>query len=69
LRCCGNACPLGGVCEGGACTGIICPDGLTACNTFGRYVCVDLLTDNNNCGACGRGCFTGYTCQNGERCD
>jgi hypothetical protein len=40
-------------------TAITCPASRTLCS--GK--CVDLLTDNNNCGSCG------YTCPTGTRCE
>lgn len=53
---CGNLCE--GACAGGVCgaTAADCNQGgLTAC--FGQ--CVNLFTDNRNCGECGRACSTG----------
>ncbi|MGC4090449.1 MAG: hypothetical protein QM756_21750 [Polyangiaceae bacterium] len=38
-----------------------CATGLTAC----AQTCVNLLTDNANCGACNNSCGTGRTCSNG----
>lgn len=55
-----TGCTRGGACCGGAeCTGggegtCTCPAGLTNCNG----VCVDLLTDMNNCAQCGNVCPT-----------
>jgi hypothetical protein len=53
------ACPAGASCVGGACQ---CGAGLTNCDG----VCVNLMSDDNNCGACGNrcdsvcaGCFCG----------
>ena len=40
---------------------ITCPPGFTACGAN----CVDLNTDNSNCGACYVMCPAGYTCQTG----
>lgn len=48
---CGNACPAGRFCVGGACT-VLCPTGRTACGLS----CVDLASDPSNCGACGTQC-------------
>jgi hypothetical protein len=46
------------------------PDSIT-CSGAGQMacngVCIDTLTDNNNCGACGESCGSG-TCQNGTCC-
>jgi hypothetical protein len=61
---CGSrGCPPGQIREQGQC---VCPPGTTFC--FGG--CVDLSTDNNNCGTCGNFCQdVGGICQNGEcRC-
>jgi hypothetical protein len=55
---CGNSCPLGGYCEGGACVGG-CP------GTICGGVCVDTSSDGNNCGACGNVCNMALTCCNG----
>jgi hypothetical protein len=60
---CGNSCALGGYCQGGSCTGVACPDGLTDC---GVGHCVDLNSDPNFCGGCHYGCFEGYSCVNGS---
>jgi hypothetical protein len=48
---CGNSCPAGEVCSGGACYSR-CANGITDCSGS----CVDLGTDANNCGACGTIC-------------
>ena len=45
----------------------VCPDWLTFCPDSGT--CVDLLSDLDNCGACGSVCASGLvavTCQDGE---
>jgi hypothetical protein len=61
-------CAIGGSCCGGAeCTGsgdgiCACPAGETDCSG----VCVDLQTDEPNCGACGRACPAGETCRGGD---
>ena len=59
---CGNSCALGGYCQGGLCTGLVCLDGLTDC---GAGYCVDLNSDPSFCGSCQEGCFAGYSCVNG----
>jgi Stigma-specific protein, Stig1 len=38
-----------------------CPSGQTDCNG----ICINTMTDNANCGACGNTCAAGLTCQNG----
>jgi hypothetical protein len=59
---CGNSCALGGYCQGGLCTGLVCLDGLTDC---GAGYCIDLNSDPSFCGSCQDGCFEGYACENG----
>jgi len=40
-----------------------CPDGLTSCGG----ICIDILSDRNNCGACGKVCSDSYaSCISGE---
>jgi len=57
---CGNACPAGNTCVGGACR---CGDGFqTRCGE----ACVSLSGDRSNCGACGRVCFGGADCVEGR---
>lgn len=41
-----------------------CPPGFTDCNGL----CVDLLTDNLNCGRCGVACFPTEQCRFGQCC-
>jgi hypothetical protein len=62
LKCTSSSqCGADQVCNNGFCQG--CPTGQTVCN--GQ--CVDLLTSNTNCGACGRSCVTaGNTCVAGS---
>lgn len=49
--------------------GDVAPDGSTSC-TDGKSLCadqcVDLSTDPENCGSCGRTCMGGRTCQSGS---
>ena len=76
---CDRRCNLGGrqVCAAGTCA---CPGGLSRCSgpvdepgdpvALSRIaadddVCVDFMTDRNNCGGCGTLCPTGKTCQAG----
>jgi Stigma-specific protein, Stig1 len=42
--------------------GISCPTGQNVCNG----VCLDLATNNGNCGTCGRACGAGTTCVGGS---
>lgn len=46
----------------------ICDDGFVPCAQSG---CVDIHTDNENCGVCGKKCAEGLTCCNGscQQCD
>lgn len=50
----------GGRCTGGECGP--CPPGKDLCPSG----CVDLRTDDENCGACGTACAAGQVCINGE---
>ena len=48
----------------GACVGdTVCPTGQSVCN---GNICINTLTDNNNCGTCGNACTLGTICQNGN---
>lgn len=58
---CGNACPAGEVCSGGAC-GVHCAEGLESCGGL----CVDVGSDARHCGECGAACMGGRACQSGE---
>jgi hypothetical protein len=62
-----TACGDGQVCIGGTCcsTGTCCPSGTTLCGTN----CVNLRTDESNCGACGAACAPGKKCCNGQCLD
>src|SRR5205823_3923958 len=66
---CGNDAgpiPGGGMygCNMGSC-GIICPQPKTECSG----ACVDVKTDNDNCGMCGNACVMGMeTCLGGNCC-
>jgi hypothetical protein len=66
---CNRQCPTGTACNNGNCA---CPgsglDGgasLSLCPTPNGNVCVDLQSDPNNCGWCGRSCGSG-ACVNGS---
>ena len=59
---CGNACPSGQVCSGGAC-GLICSGGTTKCGK----TCVNTAIDPANCGSCGNACPSGQVCS-GSAC-
>jgi hypothetical protein len=52
-----TCCPAGRSCCGSDC----CAPGLTCCGG----VCVDLQTDEQNCGSCGSPCFPGQVCVSG----
>jgi hypothetical protein len=58
VRACDQSCEDEAVCVAGACQ---CREGFVACN--GK--CVDLVTDESNCGECDRGC-DGQPCGGGE---
>jgi hypothetical protein len=67
---CNNFCPsypnaVSG-CSGGQCVMLACNAGYADCNGFVGDGCeVHVLSDNNNCGACGNVCPGGTTCLNG----
>ena len=50
---CGNACAPGVACIAGKCG---CPAGQTQCTVDGTPQCVDLKSDDGNCGACNKPC-------------
>jgi hypothetical protein len=56
---------LPAACESGGLVGGACRSGFRDCD--GK--CVDLLTDNRNCGACGVVCPAGRTCHEGRYCE
>ena len=76
---CGTGCPSGKSCQSGQCLcthttcppgtsqdpatcQCLCPPGQTSCPTG----CVDLQSDDANCGACGTVCPSGQSCQSGQ---
>lgn len=58
---CDIVCPAGWTCQTGECTTAPCDEGETACSRS----CVDLATDGDHCGACGRYCATTEQCTGG----
>jgi hypothetical protein len=62
---CNRTCPPGQQLDVALCK-CVCPAGTTDCGG----TCVDLQTDNSNCGTCGRSCGGDLTCQSGQcACD
>ena len=64
---CGVTCSGGQTCVAGVCTApttALCPKYQTACLFKGSVICVDLNTDDSNCGSCGNVCTTG-SCSGG----
>lgn len=57
---CGNACPIGSVCESGVCS-VSCALGQQLCGG----ICTTVISDPANCGACGTACPAGQFCDNG----
>jgi len=52
--------------NGSRCVAPACGPGLTNCGTFPLLLdCKNLQTDSSNCGACGKVCPTGTSCQGG----
>jgi hypothetical protein len=58
---CFTSCPLGGICQGGVCGGVICMDGLTDCGG----TCVDTRSRAAHCGGCFQSCPLGGICGGG----
>ncbi|MBX3187077.1 MAG: hypothetical protein KF819_08685 [Labilithrix sp.] len=63
----GARCTGGSICIGGQCLGD-CSDGTVACASAGGDVCVDLRSDDANCGGCGHRCTGGKSCSFGLCC-
>jgi hypothetical protein len=71
---CNAVCPGGEVCSAGTC-GVSCGAGLTQCAPAGTSgdagadggvsLCIDMLTDRQNCGGCGLACASGQVCSEG----
>jgi len=53
------------VCKSGACQPL-CPKGQLHCGSAPDFLCGDVLSDGENCGACGRICKSMAACQNAE---
>jgi hypothetical protein len=65
---CGVSCSGGQTCVSGVCTApatASCPKFQTACPFKGSDICVDLNTDDSNCGSCGNVCTGGTFCSGG----
>ena len=65
---CGNACPVGGYCEGSGTTpACACGTDKSVCDASGGDpgFCVNLDTDEHNCGDCGTQCGADLECQSG----
>jgi hypothetical protein len=68
---CAKKCPAGATCLAGVCTcyDVTCNDTpFSICGTFPYWACRDLLTDESNCGACGRVCPARSVCVKGTTC-
>lgn len=66
---CGNQCAEGEVCEQGTCKEVSqnCEDTCTGPNmTCCNNECVNIMTDNDNCGGCGNKCESNEICNNGN---
>jgi hypothetical protein len=59
---CPDTCPSNSSCDG--VSQCLCDTGFTECAS--GPVCVNLGTDNNNCGSCGTACPTGFNCDFGD---
>ena len=66
---CGMLCPQGESCVASQCV-LVCPGGLTVCGAGGdgggAQSCVNLLSDDANCGACQKACPMGNVCSAGK---
>ncbi|MSP23798.1 MAG: hypothetical protein EXR75_01270 [Myxococcales bacterium] len=63
---CGKACPVGQVCQGGACL-TDCAGGATKCQDANKIdVCVNTEVHPQHCGDCTTACPVGNVCQSGD---
>ena len=65
---CGNACAVGGYCDGGEDAPVcVCGSGKTVCDESSSEAgfCTNLDTDEQNCGDCGTKCGDDLECQSG----
>jgi len=65
ISCCSRNCAKPTVKHGAALFGICCPAGESVCPTSTALQCVNLSTDENNCGTCGTICTAPNTCGGG----